>query len=65
MRLNIPLLFALVIPALAVNPAAIYDGGFNSTEGTTNSTIELRIGNGGAGQSGLIKGRADRGVSFD
>jgi hypothetical protein len=35
----------------AVEPAAIYNGGFNST-----NTIALRIGNGGAGQSGLIEG---------
>jgi hypothetical protein len=49
-------LLPLVTVALAVEPAAVYDGGFNSTEGTTNSTIELRIGNGGAGQSGLVKG---------
>ncbi len=34
----------------AQNPSAIYNGGYNST----NATIELRIGNGGAGQSGLV-----------
>ncbi|KAK5047420.1 hypothetical protein LTR84_006516 [Exophiala bonariae] len=53
MQSILPLLFisAILSPALAVEPAAIYDGGFNSTEGTTNSTIELRIGNGGAALS--------------
>jgi hypothetical protein len=35
----------------AVDPAAVYDGGYG-----TNSSILLGIGNGGAGQSGLIKG---------
>ncbi|KAF3389183.1 Tungstate-binding protein TupA [Penicillium rolfsii] len=34
----------------AVKPDAIYNGGFNTT-----NTIALRIGNGGAGQSGLIE----------
>jgi hypothetical protein len=34
-----------------VEPAAVYNGGFDST-----NTIALRIGNGGAGQSGLIEG---------
>lgn len=46
---------SLAATMAAVNPAAIYDGGFNST----NSTILLRVGNGGAGQSGLIKALAD------
>ncbi|GAW14268.1 hypothetical protein ANO14919_036680 [Xylariales sp. No.14919] len=40
----------LAVSCSAQNPSAIYDGGYNST----NTTIELRIGNGGAGQSGLI-----------
>jgi len=35
-----------------VKPTTIYDGGF----GRRASRILLRIGNGGAGQSGLIKG---------
>jgi ABC-type tungstate transport system permease subunit len=35
----------------AVKPAAVYNGGFNTT-----NNIALRIGNGGAGQSGLIEG---------
>ncbi|KAI0908253.1 putative extracellular tungstate binding protein [Ustulina deusta] len=39
----------------AQNPSAIYNGGYNST----NATIELRIGNGGAGQSGLVGLLAD------
>lgn len=38
----------------AVDPAAIYDGGFGNG---TGSKVELRIGNGGAGQSGLVKGK--------
>ncbi|KAJ9658680.1 hypothetical protein H2198_003558 [Neophaeococcomyces mojaviensis] len=49
------LLLCFATAALAVTPSAIYDGGFNSTEGTSNSSIALRIGNGGAGQSGLVK----------
>ena len=36
-----------------VEPTAIYDGGFNDTE----SDILLRIAKGGAGQSGLVKGK--------
>ena len=43
---------SLAATIAAIEPAAVYDGGFNST----NSTTLLRIGNGGAGQSGLIKG---------
>ncbi|KAK2007304.1 extracellular solute-binding protein family 1 [Colletotrichum eremochloae] len=39
----------------AVDPREIYDGGFNST----TSPPLLRIGNGGAGQSGLVKALAD------
>ncbi len=35
----------------AQTPAATYDGGL-----TGNASIQLNIGNGGAGQSGLIKG---------
>lgn len=42
----------LALPALALEPAATYDGGFGN-----NSKVELRIGNGGAGQSGLVKGK--------
>lgn len=34
----------------AVDPAAIYDAGYNGTD------VLLRIGNGGAGQSGLVGG---------
>jgi hypothetical protein len=41
--------------ALAVEPSAIYNGGFNSTS-SSNSSILLRVGNGGAGQSGLVGG---------
>jgi hypothetical protein len=36
----------------AVGPDAIYDGGYN----VQNASLLLRIGNGGAGQSGLIEG---------
>jgi hypothetical protein len=35
----------------AIDPAAVYDGGYGK-----DSSILLGIGNGGAGQSGLIKG---------
>ncbi len=35
----------------ALEPAAVYDGGYGG-----NSSILLSIGNGGAGQSGLIEG---------
>ena len=47
--------FAVVLAGVvaAVDPAAIYDGGFGNN---TNSSILLNIGNGGAGQSGLVKG---------
>ena len=41
----------LITTIAAVDPAAVYDGGF-----TEESSILLRIGNGGAGQSGLVKG---------
>ena len=36
----------------AVDPDAIYDGGYS----VSNTSLLLRIGNGGAGQSGLIEG---------
>ncbi|OJJ51753.1 hypothetical protein ASPZODRAFT_12564 [Penicilliopsis zonata CBS 506.65] len=45
----------LATSAYAVDPADIYDGGYNSSD----ASVELRIGNGGAGQSGLIKVLAD------
>ncbi|KAI1310716.1 putative extracellular tungstate binding protein [Xylaria venustula] len=45
----------LAVSCSAQSPSAIYDGGFNGT----NAAIELRIGNGGAGQSGLIGLLAD------
>lgn len=45
--------FFVAMTALAIEPEAIYNGGFNTT---SNSSILLKIGNGGAGQSGLIKG---------
>jgi hypothetical protein len=37
-----------------IEPTAIYDGGMNDT----SAPVLLRIGNGGAGQSGLVKGNA-------
>jgi hypothetical protein len=46
------LTLAATVAAQTVAPNAIYDGGNNST----NSTILLNIGNGGAGQSGLVGG---------
>lgn len=42
----------LTASTYAIDPAAIYNGGYNST-----NNIALRIGNGGAGQSGLIEGK--------
>ncbi|KAL4881809.1 hypothetical protein BJY04DRAFT_227588 [Aspergillus karnatakaensis] len=48
------LLLSLAGAALAVDPAAVYNGGYS-----TASSVKLRIGNGGAGQSGLIKVLAD------
>ncbi|KAJ5169472.1 uncharacterized protein N7500_002255 [Penicillium coprophilum] len=45
---------ALASSAYAVDPAAVYSGGYNSS-----SEVLLRIGNGGAGQSGLIGVLAD------
>ncbi|KAH6665997.1 putative extracellular tungstate binding protein [Halenospora varia] len=48
--------FFIAMTALAIEPEAIYNGGFNTTG---NSSILLKIGNGGAGQSGLIKALAD------
>ncbi|OGE50191.1 hypothetical protein PENARI_c018G00572 [Penicillium arizonense] len=41
---------ALATSAYAVDPAAVYSGGY-----TSSSDVLLRIGNGGAGQSGLIE----------
>lgn len=39
---------------LAVTPDAVYGGGFDHNK---NDTVKLLIANGGAGQSGLIKGK--------
>jgi hypothetical protein len=47
----------LVSNCFAVVPEAVYGGGFDHEK---NDTIRLRIANGGAGQSGLIKGEATR-----
>lgn len=41
----------LVVFGHAVNPEAVYDGGMGK-----DAKVELRIANGGAGQSGLVKG---------
>ncbi|KAL2814507.1 hypothetical protein BDW59DRAFT_176439 [Aspergillus cavernicola] len=46
---------SLTAPTAAISPAAIYDGGYDSG----NASVQLRIGNGGAGQSGLIQALAD------
>ncbi|RFU82016.1 extracellular tungstate binding [Trichoderma arundinaceum] len=46
---------ALAAPCAAIEPNAVYDGGIKGN----NGTIQLAIGNGGAGQSGLIKALAD------
>jgi hypothetical protein len=46
------LMSGFIASSAAIEPAAIYDGGFGNQTGK----VELRIGNGGAGQSGLIKG---------
>ncbi|KAJ7643922.1 extracellular solute-binding protein family 1 [Roridomyces roridus] len=49
-------LLALIGSTLAlVDPQEVYDGGFNSSD----APITLRIGNGGAGQSGLVGALAD------
>ncbi|ODH34887.1 hypothetical protein ACO22_03045 [Paracoccidioides brasiliensis] len=48
------LLHFAVTVVQAVEPEQVYDGGFKE-----NTTIALRIGNGGAGQSGFIKHLAD------
>ncbi|KAH7320750.1 extracellular solute-binding protein family 1 [Stachybotrys elegans] len=56
LRLILSGLLLVVSTVLAqVEPREIYDGGFNSS----TSPIPLRIGNGGAGQSGLVKALAD------
>ncbi|KAM4067085.1 PBP superfamily protein [Hirsutella rhossiliensis] len=43
-------------PSVDVKPAAVYDGG---VEGVENAPIKLRLGNGGAGESGLIEALAN------
>jgi hypothetical protein len=48
------LIFAVATPAIgAVSPQEIYTGGLNSS----TAPPVLRIATGGAGQSGLVKGR--------
>ena len=42
----------LVAIVAAVDPDAIYEGGYS----VANASLLLKIGNGGAGQSGLIEG---------
>jgi hypothetical protein len=44
----------------ALDPAAVYDGGYGD-----GGPILLGVGNGGAGQSGLIKGALDRCQQLD
>jgi hypothetical protein len=53
-RFQVILVLALCLtPSIyAVDPDEVYDGGYSSPE----SPVRLRIANGGAGQSGLIKG---------
>ncbi|KAK6358734.1 hypothetical protein TWF730_008057 [Orbilia blumenaviensis] len=58
--LSVALLYTQVFVA-AVDPQAIYDGGIKGNKGP----IKLRIGNGGAGQSGLIKVLADEFIKFE
>lgn len=41
----------LAATCVAVDPAAVYDGGYKE-----DGPVSLRIGNGGAGQSGLVGG---------
>ncbi|EER29155.1 extracellular tungstate binding protein, putative [Coccidioides posadasii C735 delta SOWgp] len=48
-------LLQFVAGILAVDPEDVYDGGYDSK----HSPVQLRIGNGGAGQSGLVKELAD------
>ncbi len=38
--------------SISIEAAEVYDGGYGS-----KSTVQLRIGNGGVGQSGLVKVR--------
>ncbi|KAJ4244213.1 hypothetical protein NW762_014595 [Fusarium torreyae] len=52
MKSSILTISLLLSTCLAVQPAAVYGGGFDHEK---NDTIKLRIANGGAGQSGLIK----------
>ncbi|KAF4506196.1 hypothetical protein G6O67_006300 [Ophiocordyceps sinensis] len=47
---------ALASSSLGVNPAAVYDG---DVAGAKDAPVKLRLGNGGAGESGLIKALAD------
>lgn len=49
---KILILLSLFGICTAVEPREVYDGGFNAS---LNDPPVLRIGNGGAGQSGLIK----------
>ncbi|KAK4233093.1 hypothetical protein C8A03DRAFT_39224 [Achaetomium macrosporum] len=56
MVISLRLLITSVLPCVcaAISPAAVYDGGYGN-----DSSILLGIGNGGAGQSGLIGALAD------
>jgi hypothetical protein len=53
MRAHFLFALSLLRSCLAVVPEAVYGGGFDHDK---NDTIKLLIANGGAGQSGLIKG---------
>jgi len=63
MRLSSKTATTLVLGGLstvcAIDPAAVYDGGFSDA-----TDIRLKIGNGGAGQSGLIGAWADAFVRY-
>ncbi|PHH62847.1 hypothetical protein CDD81_6647 [Ophiocordyceps australis] len=51
----------LLAPAAALNYSAVYHGWMHSCE---DAPIKIRIGNGGAGQSGLIQALADTFIQF-
>ncbi|KAF7557545.1 hypothetical protein G7Z17_g552 [Cylindrodendrum hubeiense] len=54
---------AIAAGCAAVEPAAVYDGGLGDKCGSS-CEIKLRIANGGAGQSGLVKELADAYIQY-
>ncbi|TFK65918.1 hypothetical protein BDN72DRAFT_880626 [Pluteus cervinus] len=48
------------VSSIAISPREVYDGGYTNAKG-----IYLRIANGGAGQSGLIKAWADAFIQYN